>query len=72
MIKRRSEKNKIQRRRQKHLLGVEKTPPTLNTTELSIFPGLIEVLEEEVAGAVVVSLADEGVKERLEVRLRSG
>ena len=55
-----------------NLLRVEQTPVTLNATELLVLPGLVEVLEEEVAGAVVVSLADEGVQERLEVRLRSG
>ena len=55
-----------------NLLRIKETPPAFDTTELLVLPLLIEVLEVEVASAVLVCLADEGVQERLEVRLRSG
>ena len=43
----------------------EETPEALDTTELLRLPGLIEVLKEEVFGAVRVGLADKRVEEGL-------
>ena len=49
----------------KYALLVEQTPPSFDSTKLDIFPLLIEHLEEEIADALIVSLAEEGVKEGL-------
>jgi hypothetical protein len=47
------------------LVAVEQAPPALDTAELDVLPLLVKVLEEEVARAVGVRLADERVKEDL-------
>ena len=43
----------------------EEPPEALDTTELLRLPGLIEVLKEEVFGAVRVRLADKSIHESL-------
>jgi hypothetical protein len=50
----------------RYALLVEQTPPAFDPTKLDILPLLIEHLEEEVADALVVRLAEESIEERLE------
>lgn len=59
--------NKNENIKQEHVLRSEQSPPALNATKLRILPRLIEILKEEVSGAVRVGLADEVIEEDLEV-----
>ncbi len=60
-----SNKNKNEMKR--NVLRIEKSPVSLDTTELRRLPCLIEVFEVEVLSLVRVGLADEGVHESLQI-----